>query len=142
GEGGDPGSAGEGGVPGTGGGPGTGGDGGTGGSGGGCAPGALCDGEYNYAFVTSQAYKGDLGGLEGADSICNELAADAGLPGTYVAWLSISTTDARSRLGDASGWIRPDRRPIAKSREALFMNPHPFLFPLALDEKGEPNTAY
>jgi hypothetical protein len=39
-------------------------------------------------FVTSQAYTGDLGGLAGADAKCQALAAAAGLPGTYFAWVS------------------------------------------------------
>jgi hypothetical protein len=39
-------------------------------------------------FVTSQQYTGNLGGLPGADNICQSLAAAAGLPGVYKAWLS------------------------------------------------------
>jgi hypothetical protein len=39
-------------------------------------------------FVTSTVHDGNLGGLAGADAICNSLASDAGLPGTYKAWLS------------------------------------------------------
>jgi len=41
-------------------------------------------------FVTSGAYGGNLGRLAGADSICQNLANAAGLPGTYKAWLSDS----------------------------------------------------
>ena len=40
------------------------------------------------AFVTSTVHQGNLGGLAGADTICNNLAQQAGLPGTYLAWLS------------------------------------------------------
>jgi len=49
-------------------------------------------------FVTSQTFAGDLGGIVGADQICNNLAQNAGLPGTYIAWLSTSTVNARDRL--------------------------------------------
>jgi hypothetical protein len=49
-------------------------------------------------FVTSNAYSGDLGGLAGADAICQDLASKALLDGTYKAWLSSTTTTAASRL--------------------------------------------
>ena len=39
-------------------------------------------------FVSSMAYSGNLGGISGADGICNQLAQDAGLTGSYKAWLS------------------------------------------------------
>ena len=71
-----------------------------------------CDGEmdngFKYAFVTSSTHTGNLGagypgGLEGADAICQGLA-DAAVPalpsGTYTAWLSSSTVDARDRVTD------------------------------------------
>ncbi len=38
-------------------------------------------------FVTSEAYSGNLGGLEGADARCNARAAAAGLAGVFQAWL-------------------------------------------------------
>jgi hypothetical protein len=50
-------------------------------------------------FISSQTYDGNLGGLAGADAKCQTLATTAGLAGTYVAWLSDSTTDAASRIG-------------------------------------------
>jgi hypothetical protein len=49
------------------------------------------------AFVSSQAFTGDLGGLEGADNTCTQLASSAGLSGPYKAW-----------LGD--GYASPDTR--------------------------------
>ncbi len=39
-------------------------------------------------FVTDSSYNGDLGGLAGADAICQAEAEAAGLGGTYKAWLS------------------------------------------------------
>ncbi len=68
---------------------------------------------FNYAFVTSTTHDGDLGGLDGADVICNTRASAAGLPGTYVAWLSTASVDAVDRLGSARGFIRPDGVPFA-----------------------------
>src|SRR5690606_14074885 len=74
----------------------------------------------NIVFVTStQHVAQDLGGLEGADRICADRAAAAGLPGTYVAWLSTRTVDARDRLAGARGWVRPDGRPFADTVEDL-----------------------
>jgi len=43
-------------------------------------------------FVSSQAYTGNLGGLEGADAKCQVLADAAGLKGTFKAWLSAGET--------------------------------------------------
>ena len=57
----------------------------------GCA--ADCTYESRIAFVTSSLHDGNLGGLAGADTICNDLATAAGLPGTYMAWLSTTETD-------------------------------------------------
>ena len=49
-------------------------------------------------FVTSQYFLGDLGGLDGADEKCQALADAAGLGGSYRAWLSSTTVNARDRL--------------------------------------------
>ena len=35
--------------------------------------------------------------------------------GTYKAWLSTSTVNAIGRLNGASGWVRPDGRPMVNS---------------------------
>lgn len=53
-------------------------------------------------FATSATYAGDaLGGLDGADAICAQHAADAGLRGRFKAWLSDADTSAASRLSHA-----------------------------------------
>lgn len=62
---------------------------------------------HNLVFVTHGVYAGNLGGLVGADAICNNEARTAGLPGTYVAWLSTPGTPASSRLA-GRGWVRRD----------------------------------
>jgi len=43
--------------------------------------------ENKIVFVTSSTYTGTLGGIAGADSLCQTHAARAGLPGVYKAWL-------------------------------------------------------
>ncbi len=49
-------------------------------------------------FVTSTTTEGNFGGLAGGDTICNNLAAVAGLGGTYMAWLSDSTASPDTRF--------------------------------------------
>ncbi|MCB1058461.1 MAG: hypothetical protein KDD11_23405 [Acidobacteria bacterium] len=49
-------------------------------------------------FVSSQAYTGGLGGLGGADGLCQELAENAGLTGRFTAWLSGGGQTAATRL--------------------------------------------
>ena len=53
---------------------------------------AACGGANSCTvFITSTTHNGNLGGLTGADAICNQLASNAGLPGAgnYLAWLTI-----------------------------------------------------
>jgi uncharacterized repeat protein (TIGR02543 family) len=88
----------------------------------------------NYVFVTSTLQTGMIGGLSGADSICQMRATSVSLPGTYRAWLSTSTVDAASRLGSARGWIRTDGKPVA-DRVSDITSGHMF-YPIKLDEAG------
>lgn len=90
------------------------------------------------AFVTSQAYTAALGGLSGADDTCQMHAEDAGLPGTFVAWLSTTSIDAKDRLGNDGGWARTDGLPFATSISALLGGG--VLHPLWLDEWGNEVT--
>lgn len=61
-------------------------------------------GDCNRAliFVTEDTYTGNLGGLTGADEKCQVSASQAGLPGTYKAWLSDSVTSATDRLNHSA----------------------------------------
>lgn len=49
-------------------------------------------------FISSGEFTGALGGLAGADRLCQSLADAEGLTGTFKAWLSDSTTSAAQRL--------------------------------------------
>lgn len=91
---------------------------------------ALPSGPPNVAFVTSTTTSGNMGGLAGADQLCAERAFAAGLPGTFVAWLSSSTEDAIDRLAGAGGWLRTDGKPFANDPRG------PIYYPLRLDEFG------
>lgn len=89
----------------------------------------------NFMFVTSTLHAGgSLGGLAGADGICQARADEAGLDGSYIAWLSLPGDDARDRVGDARGWVRPDGRPVADDLTQLLSGV--FYYPPRLDEQG------
>jgi hypothetical protein len=71
-------------------------------------------------FVTSSGRDGDFGlddpagPLAFADAECNRLAGDAGLPGTYKAWLSDDTASPSTRFTTASvPYVRVDGVRIA-----------------------------
>ena len=63
-----------------------------------CGAGGDC-----LVFLTSVTYQGDLGGLAGADAKCQGLARDAGLPGSFRAWLSDATSVPASRFVRSPG---------------------------------------
>ena len=84
------------------------------------------------AFVTSAQGNGNLGswpeadpgtsGLAAGDSICRNLAADAGFAefDTFKAWLSdSSTTNAINRITVEGRWVRPDGGVVAASKADL-----------------------
>ena len=57
---------------------------------------------YNRVFVTSSTYTGNLGGLSGADQICQRHADKAGLPGKYMAWLGDASGSPNSRFNKST----------------------------------------
>lgn len=91
-------------------------------------------GTPNYVFVTSTKTSLSFGSLDVADKMCADAAKAGKLPGTYLAWLSTSTVNARDRLGKARGWIRPDGAPFADTIADIVSN-HIFYPPL-IDERG------
>lgn len=87
---------------------------------------ALEDLGPRFVFVTSGDFLGDLAtegggadGLEGGDNLCQAAADSAGamVPiGTYRAWLSTATVDARDRVGPHFGpFVRPDGTAVANA---------------------------
>ncbi|KIG16899.1 Microbial collagenase, secreted [Enhygromyxa salina] len=78
----------------------------------GCAP--TCAWEFRVAFATSTSHTGDLGGLGGADAICNMLAQNAGLQGTYMAWLSTDASSPATRFTQSTvPYMLPDGNKVA-----------------------------
>ncbi|HTJ46815.1 MAG TPA: choice-of-anchor D domain-containing protein [Kofleriaceae bacterium] len=91
----------------------------------------------NTMFVTSQRYAvTQIGGLAGADDICQSSAAAAGLPGHFVAFLSTSSVDAKSRVGNARGWIRTDGKPVIDQLSTTLTTGQLFYAP-EYDENGQ-----
>ncbi|UCH80957.1 MAG: hypothetical protein JSW20_14660 [Nitrospiraceae bacterium] len=66
-------------------------------------------------FLTSSLHNGNLGGVSGADAICQNLATNAGLAGNYMAWLSDSSGNSPSTRFAKSDvpYILVDRTAIA-----------------------------
>jgi cysteine-rich repeat protein len=80
----------------------------------GCSP--ACTKERRVVFVSSALYTGNLGGLAGADQKCQQLAAAAGLKGTFKAWLSDQTASPSTRfLKSAVPYVLPGGQQVAKS---------------------------
>ncbi len=99
-------------------------------------PSGPCDGGPCTAFVSSSTHRGDsIGGLNGADTICQGLASAAGLSGTFKAWLSDSTGSPSTRFTQASTpYVRIDGAQIADSWADL--TDGTLDNPLNLDENG------
>jgi len=70
-------------------------------------------------FVSKQEVSGNLGGLSGADALCQGWAQAAGLGGIWVAWLSTGTIDARDRFAGDGPFVRTDGQVIADDRADL-----------------------
>lgn len=89
----------------------------------------------NVMFLTSTRQNAaDLLGLDGADMLCANLAYGQLLPGTFVAWLSDATHDAKSRVAGSRGWVRSDGMLFAASPDALIAGQ--IMAPPILDELG------
>jgi hypothetical protein len=88
-------------------------------------------------FVTSSNPKGgNLGGLAGADAVCQSLAQAVGAGGkTWHAYLSTSTVDAKSRIGNGP-WYNAKGVQIASSVADLHSANNKISPETALTEKG------
>lgn len=71
-------------------------------------------------FVTSKTFLGNLGSLSAADALCDSLAADGGLGGSWRAWLGDSSASAASRLShSAAPYVLVTGTEIAKDWAGL-----------------------
>ncbi|MCV3240146.1 hypothetical protein [Mesorhizobium sp. ZC-5] len=90
-------------------------------------------------FVTSagSGNGANLGGLEGADALCQKLAEAAGVTGpkTWRAYLSTSEVNAKDRIG-AGPWFNAKGEKIADDVASLHSDANNLTKQTALDEKG------
>lgn len=87
------------------------------------------------AFVSSATVNGGLGGVAGADKICNDLAKAQGLAGTYVAWISTTGVNAIDRITANGPWQRVDGQVVAQTKAQLATGA--LTMPLRRDEKNQ-----
>jgi hypothetical protein len=71
------------------------------------------------AFVSSTLTTGNIGGLTGADALCNNAAKAANLPGTYTAWISTSTANAIDRIKANGPWQLVNGTEVAATKADL-----------------------
>lgn len=96
------------------------------------------DAEMSF-FITSQGPDdgANLGGLEGADAHCQQLAETAGVGGkTWRAYLSTSDTNARDRIGNGP-WHNANGDLIAENLDALHSDANAISKEIGLTENGE-----
>jgi hypothetical protein len=101
-----------------------------------------CPGPVKLVFITSQGFTGALGGLSGADTICQNLANSAHPPlnGVFKAWLSDTTQSPSTRFTHSNlPYVRVDGVPVANNWTALtqrYTNTVNVLNPIIVDENG------
>lgn len=89
-------------------------------------------------FATSTGQNGNLGGLTGADAICQSLADSAGLPGTYLAWLSDAVDSPSTRFArSVFPYTRVGGLVVADSYTDLTTRRLPLDAGININEKGE-----
>lgn len=87
-----------------------------------------------HAFVSSTTVNAALGGIAGADQMCNTLATAQGLKGTYRAWLSVNGTNAAARITSAGPWQLVTGAVVVATHAQLTSGQ--LTRPLNVDEKG------
>ena len=100
---------------------------------------ALCDSAGSCTvFATRSTTGGNLGGLSGADAICQSRAVEASLSGKYLAWLSTSDgTSPATRFATATvPYVRVDGAIIADNWSDL--TDGTLYNPIYLDADGYP----
>jgi hypothetical protein len=75
-------------------------------------------GDYRV-FVTSQTFTGNLGGVSGADNICQSLADNAKLGGRWGVWLSTSSINAKERIVDEAYFLVNSTSRVSEDKSDL-----------------------
>lgn len=112
-----------------------------------CDEGELCSAGdcvgTKLAFLSSGVFGADFGGVEGADALCQQMADDAGLGGTFLAWISSADQDisVADRFTPHDGpYVLADGTQIASSWAELIDGT--LDAPILLDESGNPPGGY
>jgi len=87
-------------------------------------------------FVTSESYQGNLGRLAGADAKCQALADQAGLNGTFKAWLSIQGFTPMTRFVHSQAHYMRNVRSTIIARNFSDLVDFDILTPIVNDENG------
>jgi len=104
------------------------------------AQGLCAEVSFCTVFTTKTIHQGDLGGLAGADAICNARAAEASLPGIYMAWLADQTGSPSTRFVQSTvPYVLTDGATVANSYNALVTD-GTLLHAIDRDESGFPVT--
>jgi hypothetical protein len=91
-------------------------------------------GSPKRVFVSSATVSGDFNAGAGADALCNQLADQSLLKGTYIAWVSARGATAPSRFAANATWALVDGTVVFPSGAALKSGP---TGPIHLDERGK-----
>jgi hypothetical protein len=87
-------------------------------------------------FVTNGRFNGSMGGPSGADNRCTAAANDAGLGGSYVAWLGSGANSPSTRIPDPQrAIVFPDRKTAVAGSMAELADSGPRA-PLVVTESG------
>lgn len=88
-------------------------------------------------FVSREVWPGSLGGLQGADVRCRDVAADAGLanPASFRAFLGGGSVSAAARFSDGGPWSTPAGVFVFRNSSSFATTP---IAGLDRDEFGEP----
>jgi hypothetical protein len=88
-------------------------------------------------FVSSQTYAGNLGGVSGADSLCQSLAQRAGLTGTFKAWLGAQGSTPGTRWTPRAGrYVLRTSQLVANSWNEIITTAT-ILTPIMVDKNGK-----
>ena len=106
-----------------------------------------CKLAFKRVFVTSVEYNGDLNGTAGADNKCEALAKQAGLSGTFMAWVSESQDSSapaqRFATQSAGPYVKVDGEKVADSWTDLVdgtLDSPIDVFETGLPASGEPEV--
>ncbi|HSS00223.1 MAG TPA: hypothetical protein VLM79_24365, partial [Kofleriaceae bacterium] len=88
----------------------------------------------NYVFISASAFNPSQG-VPAGDTLCQTEATARGFPDAnrYIAWLSDTSTSARSRLQASRGWVRLDGLPVLDSSSDV----NHILYPPRLGSLGQ-----